>query len=343
MTKKFLEALHGKTFPIPPVWLMRQAGRYLPEYRATRKMAGDFKTLVYRPDLACEVTLQPIRRYGFDAAILFSDILVVPDALGQSVVFEEARGPVLNPISDLNILSPERFHERLAPVYETVAAIRNGLVKEGFEETALIGFAGSPWTVACYMVDGMGSKEFAKTRTLALSDPQKFSALIDLLVLMTGEYLVRQIAAGAEAIQLFDSWAGVLSPSEFEKWAIAPTKKIVASVRAVYPNIPIIGFPKGAGLLLKKYALETGVTATGLDTQIPCEYAAKEIQPLCPVQGNLDPFVLLAGGKELEIQTKDILTTLAKGPFIFNLGHGIHKDTPPEHVATLMQTIRAGV
>jgi uroporphyrinogen decarboxylase len=341
MTKKFLETLRGTSFDIPPIWLMRQAGRYLPEYRETRKTAGDFKTLMYSPNLACEVTMQPIRRYGFDAAILFSDILVVPDALGQSVRFEENKGPILTPISSLETLDPEKFHVNLSKVYETVSLIRSSLTKEGFDDTVLIGFAGSPWTVACYMVDGMGSKEFAKTRTLALSDPDKFSALIDLLIRMTAEYLIRQIDAGAEAIQLFDSWAGVLSPSEFRKWVIVPTKKIVSLVKAVHPDVPVIGFPKGAGLLLKEYVLETGIDTTGLDTQIPLEYAAKEIQTLKPIQGCLDPFALLAGGRELEIQTKNILEALRASPFVFNLGHGIHKDTPPENVAKLVELVRA--
>lgn len=340
MTKPFLRALKNLPCSVPPVWLMRQAGRYLPEYREVRERAGNFMGLVYNPALATEVTLQPIRRFGFDAAILFSDILVVPDALGQKLSFAENHGPCLRPFLDIADLNDAEFHKHLAPIYETVSSIREGLDREGFYDTALIGFAGSPWTVACYMVEGEGSKEFAKARLMALCEPEKFSALIDILVQKTSEYLLRQIEAGAEAVQLFDTWAGLLPPVQFEKWVIEPTQRIVSCLREKHPALPIIGFPRGAGLLYPDYAAKTGVTALGLDWQLPL-FAAKELQKTIPVQGNLDPFVLLCGGRELDLAIGEILENLGnQSGFVFNLGHGIHKDTPPENVARLVARVR---
>lgn len=296
--------------------------------------------LVYNPVLATEVTLQPIRRFGFDAAILFSDILVVPDALGQKLRFSEDHGPCLLPFSNAHDLDQGQFHRHLEPVYQTISSIREKLNCEGFTDTALIGFAGAPWTVACYMVEGQGSKEFAKARLMALQEPEKFSALIDLLVQKTSEYLLRQVQAGAEAVQLFDTWAGLLPPVQFEKWVIEPTRQIVARLKESYPTLPIIGFPKGAGFLYPEYAAKTGVTALGLDAQLPL-FVAKELQKIVPVQGNLDPFVLLCGGADLDRCVDNILENLAtQSGFIFNLGHGIHKDTPPEHVARLVARVR---
>lgn len=338
MTKPFLETLRGVKQTTPPVWLMRQAGRYLPEYRELRARAGDFKAMVYTPAHATEATLQPIRRYGFDAAILFSDILTIPEALGQTVQFEQGHGPSLRPLENVSALNPDL--SRMEPVYEAVSSIRARLDQEGFRATSLIGFAGAPWTVACYMVDGGGSKEFPKTRTMAHARPDEFAALIGLLTETTTAYLLRQIEAGAEAVQIFDSWAGVLPEDQFRRWVIAPTKDIVAAIKLKYPQIPVIGFPRQAGELYRDYIAETGVDAVSLDTGLKLSWVAAELQPRCIVQGNLDPFVLMAGGSALDQAAGHILETLGDHPFIFNLGHGIHKDTPPEHVARLVDLIR---
>ena len=323
----------------PPVWLMRQAGRYLPEYRDIRGKVGGFLELCYTPELAVEVTLQPIRRYGFDAAILFSDILVVPDALGQQVRFEEGEGPKLDPVRDMKTLarlSDEGMHDHLAPVYETVQRLAQALP----EEVALIGFAGAPWTVATYMVEGGSSRDFAATRRWSLVDPEGFGKLIDVVTAATADYLCRQVEAGAEAIQLFDSWAGVLPDDAFERWVIEPNARIVSAVKARFPDIPVIGFPRGAGVLYERFIEQTGVDAVSLDTTVPLSWAAERLQPKATVQGNLDPQVLLAGGAALDHRTREIMTTLGHGPFIFNLGHGIIKETPPEHVSRLLQVIR---
>lgn len=337
--KPFLAALAGVVAERPPFWLMRQAGRYLPEYRELRAKAGSFLDLCYNPDFAVEVTLQPLRRYGMDAAILFSDILVVPHALGQSLTFAEGEGPRLDPVrsvDDLSRLSMERFHERLAPVYETVRRLSTAIPAN----TALIGFAGAPWTIACYMVEGAGSKEYVHVKRWAYGDPMSFQKLIDLIVDATIAYLLRQAEAGAETLQLFDSWAGVLPAGEFRRWVIAPTNRIVAGVKAVYPNLPIIGFPRGAGFNYPAYVKETGVDAVGLDTTVPVLWAAENLQPLKPVQGNLDPIHVAAGGGALRAATGEILRGFAGRPYIFNLGHGVTQTTPPEHVAELAKLIR---
>ncbi len=339
--KKLLRALQGETMASPPIWLMRQAGRYLPEYREVRAKAGSFLDLCYTPKFATEVTLQPIRRYGFDAAILFSDILVVPHGLGQDVWFVENEGPKLSPIrtvDGLAALDPERMIERLAPVYLTVESVATSLPKE----TALIGFAGAPWTVACYMVEGAGSRDFATVKTFAYRDPEGFAALIEILVEATAKHLCEQIRAGADVVQIFDSWAGVLPDGAFRRWVVEPTKALVSRIRETFPDTPIIGFPRGAGILYTEYAARTGVTAVSLDTTVPAVWAAEQLQSRMPVQGNLDPSVLLAGGICLDDGIGEILETLGSRPFVFNLGHGIIKETPPEHVAALVSRVRSG-
>ncbi|MDG5495820.1 uroporphyrinogen decarboxylase [Niveispirillum sp. BGYR6] len=337
--KPMLAALAGQTQTPPPFWLMRQAGRYLPEYRQVRAQAGGFLDLCLNPELACEVTLQPLRRYGMDAAILFSDILIIPWALGQGLRFAEGEGPVLDAIRDasgLAGLKPEGMHDRAAPIYETVSRIRAALD----DRTTLIGFAGSPWTVACYMVEGGGSKEYAKVKRFAYTDPAGFDQLIDILVTATVDYLSAQVKAGAEVLQLFDSWAGALSAADFQRYSVEPTRRIVAALKALHPAVPIIGFPRMAGLNLVSYVEQTGVDAVSLDPSVPPEWAAAHLQGKVAVQGNLDPVVLLAGGEALEQAALSLLDQLGQGPFIFNLGHGIIKETPPEHVTRLAGLIR---
>ncbi len=337
--KPLLRVLRGEALKTPPVWLMRQAGRYLPEYRKIRNTVGGFLDLCYSPALAAEVTLQPIRRYGFDAAILFSDILVVPDALGQSVRFEEGGGPKLDPIRDvggLGELRLEGIHDRLAPIYETVSRLSGSLP----ENTALIGFAGSPWTVATYMVEGASSRDFVHVRGWAQEDPGGFERLIGIIGDATAEYLCRQVEAGAEILQLFDSWAGVLPQDEFRRWVVEPTAKLTAAVKKRHPGVPIIGFPRSAGQLYEDYIANTGIDAVSLDSTVPLDWAARQLQARLPVQGNLDPLLLLAGGAAMERRIGEILAALSGGPFIFNLGHGIIKETPPDHVAQLMETVR---
>lgn len=341
MTKRFLQALNGESLDPPPFWLMRQAGRYLPEYMQTRAKSKNFLNFCYSPDLAVEVTLQPLRRYAMDAAILFCDILVVPDALGQKVEFKTGEGPVLEPITDEDGLEAldldlSGFHEHLKPVYETLRR----LSLEIPQDTALIGFAGAPWTVATYVVEGRGSKIYETVRTLALKNPDFFQRLIDLLVEATSSYLIEQVHNGAEAVQLFDSWAGVLSESEFHRWVIEPNRAIIERVRSVHPNVPIIGFPRGAGPLYVDFVKQTGVTAISIDQSVPLEWARDNLQPLACVQGNLDNLALVAGGEVLETQARRILDVLGKGPFVFNLGHGIVPTTPPENVARLAAIIR---
>jgi uroporphyrinogen decarboxylase len=336
-----LEALAGRRPGRPPVWLMRQAGRYLPEYRKVRGQVGGFLDLCFTPDLAVEVTLQPIRRFAFDAAILFSDILVVPHALGQTVSFREGEGPVLTPIrtaDDVARLQRDRLPEILAPVYETVRRLAASLP----DQVALIGFAGAPWTVATYMVEGGTSRDFHRTKLWAYRDPEGFAVLIDRVTEATIDYLRSQIEAGAEIIQLFDSWAGVLPEAEFDRWVIEPTRRIVAALRASHPDLPIIGFPRGAGALYPRYFAQTGVTAVSLDTSVPCSWARTALQTLGPVQGNLDPLALVAGGTALANAAAAILDALAAGPFVFNLGHGIVPETPPEHVAELVAQVQRG-
>jgi uroporphyrinogen decarboxylase len=336
-----LRSLAGEIAARPPLWLMRQAGRYLPEYREVRAEVASFLDLCYTPDLAVEVTLQPIRRYTLDAAILFSDILVVPDALGQPVAFREGEGPVLEPLrsaSDIARLRPEGIHDRLEPVYETVRRLSRALSSE----VALIGFAGAPWTVATYMVEGGTSRSFHNVKLWAYRDPEGFGKLIDRLVEATIAYLSAQVAAGVEIVQIFDSWAGVLPGAGFERWVIEPTRQIVAALRRQYPALPIIGFPRGAGLLYARYFAASRVTAVSLDTTVPLDVARGEIQKIGPVQGNLDPLLVVAGGEAMAAATRAIVGALAQGPFIFNLGHGIVPETPPEHVEQLVALVREG-
>lgn len=338
--KLLLKALKGEVLERPPVWLMRQAGRYLPEYRAVRARGGSFLDLCYSPELAVEVTLQPIRRYGFDASILFSDILVIPDALGQGVRFEEKLGPLLLPCiqkrSDLDVLKIEGAVKRLEPVYETVRLLRQKLP----EHVCLIGFAGAPWTVATYMVAGAGSKDQAAARIWAYQDPEGFTALIDILVDITAEYLIGQVKAGAEVLQIFDTWAGSLPEPEFRRWCIKPVREIIRRVKAIFPDVPVIGFPKGAGSLYEDYAVETGISGISMDTALSLQYARDKLQPNITVQGNLDPLLLVTGGKSMLQEAERILTTMGNRRFIFNLGHGIVPETPPENVMELVQFIK---
>jgi uroporphyrinogen decarboxylase len=337
--KSLLSVLKGHRAERPPVWLMRQAGRYLPEYRELRASKGGFLQLVYDSDAAAEITLQPIRRFGFDGAILFSDILIVPHALGQDLAFEAGEGPSLTPtLLDAAFASLEAVPERLAAIYETVDKVRSGLPPE----TTFLGFAGSPWTVATYMVAGRGSKEQAEARRYAYRDPQAFAEIIDAVGDMTVDYLSGQVRAGVEAVQLFDSWAGSLSPAQFEQWVIAPNARVVERFRQLHPDVPVIGFPKGAGAKLPAYAEGTGVDAVGVDeTQDPV-WVAHSLPPEMPVQGNLDPLALIAGGAALEQAVAAILSAFRDRPHVFNLGHGILPDTPIAHVEQLLELVRGG-
>jgi uroporphyrinogen decarboxylase len=337
--KRLLRVLRGEVLERPPIWLMRQAGRYLPEYRALRAKAGGFLDLCYRPELAVEATLQPIRRFGFDAAILFSDILVVPHALGQGLEYREGEGPVLEPVrgaAGVERLRRDRLTERLAPVYQAVSALATALPRE----TALIGFAGAPWTVATYMVEGRGGSH-DEVKRWAFARPDEFQALIDLLVEATVEHLSAQLRAGAEAVQLFDTWAGVLPEPAFRRWCLEPARTIATRLRAEFPDAPVLGFPRGAGALLVDYAREAGMTAVGLDSAVPAAWARQQLQSICPVQGNLDPLMLVAGGEAMTTEARRILAALGQGPFVFNLGHGVVPQTPPEHVAALVEIVRA--
>ncbi len=335
--RKVLEVLAGKTVSPPPIWLMRQAGRYLPEYRATRAVAGSFLDLCYTPDLAVEVTLQPIRRYAFDAAILFSDILVIPDALKRNVRFEEGHGPRMDPIDDdgIRLLKPEGIAEHLQPVFETVSRLRAELPSE----TTLLGFCGAPWTVATYMIAGQGTPDQAPARLFAYRNPEAFDHLLGFLADVSAEYLVRQIDAGADAVQIFDSWAGVLGEEEFARYAVKPVQRIIASVRAQRPQARIIAFAKGAGRLLNGYRQATGADAIGLDWTVPLSFA-KDLQKEGPIQGNLDPMRVVAGGVALEEGIDRILDALGHGPLIFNLGHGITPQADPDHVSALVARVR---
>ena len=335
--KPLLAVLSGGKSDNIPIWLMRQAGRYLPEYRELRAHKGGFLELVFDPEAAAEITLQPIRRFGFDGAILFSDILIVPHALGQTLRFDAGEGPRLTPaLADAALASLERVPGRLEPIYRTVEKVASRLPSE----TTFLGFAGSPWTVATYMAAGQGSRDQAETRALAYRDPEAFAAIIDAIADMTIEYLAGQAAAGVEAVQLFDSWAGHLAPTQFEQWVIGPTARIVAGFKARCPQVPVIGFPKGAGGKLGAYARETGVDAIGLDETVDPQWGARELPPELPVQGNLDPLALLAGGAALESGAARILSVLAGRPHIFNLGHGIIKETPVAHVERLVALVR---
>jgi uroporphyrinogen decarboxylase len=336
--KKLLNVLRSKHEVIPPIWLMRQAGRYLPEYRALRAEKGGFLELVYDSNAAAEVTLQPIRRFGFDGSILFSDILIIPYAMGQKLWFEVGEGPRLAPrIADdsLNNLIPDL--SRLESIYDTVRKVAAALPPE----VTLLGFAGSPWTIATYMVNGQGSKDQSETRRMAYLEPERFGELIDSIVKITVQYLSGQIKAGADAVQLFDSWAGSLSPAQFERWVIAPNAAIVSGVKALHPGTPIIGFPKGAGGKLAAYARETGVDAIGIDETVDPDWAHSVLPEGMPVQGNLDPLALIAGGVQLEDAVRRIRSAFRDRPHIFNLGHGIQQDTPIEHVEKLITLVRS--
>jgi uroporphyrinogen decarboxylase len=320
---------------------MRQAGRYLPEYREIRRKNKTFLDLCFNPQLAAEVTLQPIRRFHFDAAILFSDILVVPHALGQRVSFEEGDGPkldALNEPSALRRLRGEIDHTKLAPVYETIARVKEDLPAE----VSLIGFCGAPWTVASYMIAGCGTPDQLPARQFAYEHPEAFARLIGILVEASAAYLIHQFEAGVDAVQIFDSWAGILPAGEFEKWCVAPCAEIVGSVRKQLPDAKIIGFPRGIGTKLRRYIAGVPVNAVGLDWTVDLAFARDEIQTRCPVQGNLDPLALLAGGDALDRGVDDILKALAGGPFIFNLGHGVLPDTPLAHVERLVARARGG-
>ncbi len=335
--RKIMRVLSGETLTPPPLWLMRQAGRYLPEYRETRARAGSFLDLCYTPDHAVEVTMQPIRRYGFDAAILFSDILVIPDALKRNVRFTEGHGPQMDPIDEAGILTlkPDGVIAYLETVMETVRRLRRDLP----DETTLLGFCGAPWTVATYMIAGHGTPDQAPARLFAYRHPKAFEHLLMLLADISADYLVAQIDAGADAVQIFDSWAGVLGEREFDAFAVAPVARMIASVKARRPQARIIAFAKGAGYLLKNYRQKTGADAIGLDWSVPLAFA-RELQKDGPVQGNLDPMRVVAGGKALEDGIDDILQQLGNGPLIFNLGHGITPQADPANVARLVERVR---
>jgi uroporphyrinogen decarboxylase len=340
VTKPLLSVLAGQPTSAPPIWLMRQAGRYLPEYRAVRERTGGFLDLCFNPKLASEVTLQPIRRFGFDAAILFSDILVIPHALGQGVSFVEGEGPRLDALAEpsaLTQLREEVDHESLAPIYETI-----GLVKAELPaDVAFIGFCGAPWTVATYMIAGRGTPDQSPARLFAYQHSTDFAVLIEKLVEASVSYLVRQFEAGVDVVQIFDTWAGVLPADEFKKWCIAPTAQIVKAVREKVPSARIIGFPRGAGTELARYLDAVEVDAIGLDWMVELGVARDQIQPRRTVQGNLDPLVLLAGGDALDRAIDVIIDTLGQRPFIFNLGHGILPNTPIAHVERLVTRVRA--
>jgi uroporphyrinogen decarboxylase len=336
--KPLLAVLDGGRRSPAPMWMMRQAGRYLPEYRQLRQDKGSFLDLVYDSDAAAEITLQPLRRFPrLDAAILFSDILIVPFAIGQNLTFITGEGPRLTPTladGDLDDLTP--YLARFEPIYETVRKVKAALGPE----KALIGFAGAPWTVATYMIAGQGSRDQTEARRLAYADPDRFAAIIERIESVTLEYLSGQVEAGVEVLQLFDSWAGSLSPAQFEQWVIAPTARMVAALNQRHPNVKVIGFPKGAGGKLAAYVRETGVSTVGLDETVDPLWAAKELPPKLPLQGNLDPLALIAGGAPLQVAVKRILDAFADRPHIFNLGHGILPDTPIAHVEQLIALVK---
>lgn len=338
-TKPLLRVLAGKRFSVPPIWLMRQAGRYLPEYRAIREKTESFLDLCFNPKLAAEVTLQPIWRFAFDAAILFSDILVVPHALGQRVEFESGEGPRLDALCDpqaLQRLRRDIDHGKLAPIYETIERVKEGLPPE----VAFLGFCGAPWTLATYMIAGCGTVDQLPARLFAYRHPQAFADLIAILVEASADYLIRQYEAGVDAVQIFDTWAGILPADEFRKWCIEPVAQIVAAVRKRVPGARIIGFPRGAGSELVRYLASVPVDAVGLDWTIELAFARERIQQLRPVQGNLDPLALLVGSEALDRSIDAIVEAFAGGPFIFNLGHGVLPDTPIAHVERLIARVR---
>ena len=333
----FIQNISNQKTKRTPIWFMRQAGRYLPEYRAIRVDVPDFLSLVYNPELASEVTLQPLRRFDLDAAILFSDILVIPDALGQHVRFVKGEGPKLNALKAIQEVDQLIFDgEKLLPIMETIKKTRKALD----DDKALIGFAGSPWTVACYMIDGHGKTDFPKARAMMVEHPDMFKKIIDKTVKATIEYLEMQIEAGVNALQLFDSWAGLLSEDDFQQWVINPTKQIVAAIKQKNPHIPIIGFAKDSKTHLLNYAQETGVNAIGLSQDLDLNWVNETIPSTIPVQGNLDPNLLLEGGPKMIEAARRICDSFAHRPFVFNLGHGIIKETPIDHVTHLIQTVR---
>ena len=341
MTKTILRALSGETLPQPPIWMMRQAGRYLPEYRATRAQAGDFLSLCYTPDLAAEVTLQPIRRYGFDAAILFADILLVPQALGAELWFVTGEGPRLSTIGaarDFEALKPStEIHDTLSPIYETVRILRQELP----EETTLIGFAGAPWTVATYMIAGRGTPDQGPAHALKAENRALFDALMARLTEATIDYLAMQIEAGAEVVKIFDSWAGSLKASDFERYCVEPIREICSALKARYPHVPVIGFPREAGAAYVGFHKATGVDCVALDNSVDAKWAAETVQPDGCVQGNLASSHMVKGGEALVAETRAIVQAFSNGPHIFNLGHGITPDADPENVALMVETIRA--
>ncbi|MBL0318759.1 MAG: uroporphyrinogen decarboxylase [Alphaproteobacteria bacterium] len=336
-SKAMLQTLSGKKPHRTPVWFMRQAGRYLPEYREIRSTIDSFLSLCYTPKLACEVTLQPLRRFDLDAAILFSDILVVLDALDIQVKFEKTGGPVVEKVTaeTLPIFSENRFHQTLSPVYETIDLIKQKLPKH----VAFIGFSGAPWTLACYAINGSGNHHFTETRVFAYRYPQVFATLIETLTDAIIVYLEKQIESGVEIIQLFDSWSGILPETEFEQWVIKPTAKIVHALAQKYPHIPVIGFPRGAGYHYERYVEQCQVKAVGIDTCVPL-HAMKQLQSKTVVQGNLDPLVLAINAKKAVEETQRMLHQLDQNKMIFNLGHGIVPETPIEHVESVLRTIR---
>jgi uroporphyrinogen decarboxylase len=341
VTKPLLDVLAGRRQTVPPVWLMRQAGRYLPEYRELRAQAGGFLDLVFNPRLAAEVTLQPVRRFGFDAAILFSDILVVPHALGQKVEFTVGEGPQLDAIADAQAvgrLRGEVDDAKLAPIYETISLVKQALPGN----VALLGFCGAPWTVATYMIAGGGTSDQAPARLFAYRDSRAFAQLIDILVRASAIYLARQFAAGVDAVQIFDTWAGVLPPEEFDRWCIEPTRKLIEELHRRVPGARVIGFPRGAGTGLTRYVAQVPIDAAGVDWAVDRTFVRERIQSKVPVQGNLDPVVLLAGGSALDQAVDGVLEAFAGGPFIFNLGHGILPQTPIAHVERMLARIRGG-
>lgn len=338
-TKPFIDVLSGQRQAVPPMWMMRQAGRYLPEYREVRAKAGGFLDLCFNPALAAEVTLQPIRRFGFDAAIIFSDILVIPYALGRSVRFEVGEGPRLEPLDDpakVATLAAHADFGKLEPVFEALKIVRAALDPK----MALIGFCGAPWTVATYMVAGHGTPDQAPARMMAYRHPEAFAKIIDVLVESSIDYLLAQLAAGADALQIFDTWAGVLPPAEFARWSTAPTRRIVEGVRAKVPDAKIIGFPRGAGAQLPGYVEATGVNAVSIDWTAEPAFIRERVQGKVAVQGNLDPLALITGGAALDRAVDDVLANFAQGRFIFNLGHGIQPETPIAHVEQMIKRVR---
>jgi uroporphyrinogen decarboxylase len=337
--KSLLRVLKGERQAVPPVWMMRQAGRYLPEYRAVRERAGGFLDLCFNPELAAEVTLQPVRRFDFDAAILFSDILVIPLALGRKLWFVEGEGPRLEPLADAKaLLSVKREADAklLAPIYETVRRVKRELEPK----TALIGFCGAPWTVATYMIAGQGTPDQMPAKNLAAREPKAFQYLIDCLVDASVDYLSNQLEAGADVVQIFDTWAGSLPAPDFERWCVHPTKRLVGKLREKYPSAKVIGFPRGAGQNIPRYVDETGVDAVSLESGIDRKFARDKIQTRVPVQGNVDPLLVLEGGAALDREVDDVLNSFAGGPFIFNLGHGIVPATPIAHVEQMLKRVR---